>query len=271
MLKGNIYYLMKNYSITTPSLRQLSLIDYKIFSRLGMNYFRKGKETYSGRNHSGHITVRHRGGRLSRLYTTLDQFDRKFNIPFSICSLEYDSYRSSFISLIRYSNGVYCYRLSIYKNFIGDSLMSHSSIPETIKNGDGFLLKYAMPGSLFCNLELRPLSGFQLTKSAGAASLLLKKEYGRAYLKLCSGSVKLLSMYSSGFLGSISNKNYRYTVIGKAGGNVMLGRRPSVRGVAMNPVDHPHGGGEGKKSKRSFPRSPWGKRFKKHKKIITVK
>lgn len=262
---------MRLYNSITPSSRHLCLVDYHIFSKEKINFFLSKLKSNSGRNHHGHISVRHRGGGTAGLYLVLDQFERRFNIPYRIETINYDSYRSAFISLLRYQNGIYCYRLAIHKTFIGDTLMSYDNVPENIKNGDGCLIKFISPGSLICNIELKPQSGFQLSRSAGCYSVLLKRDERSAYLKLGSQVVKLVSIFCMAFIGSVSNKNFRYTDLGKAGNSRNLGIRPTVRGVAMNPVDHPHGGGEGKKSKRSFPRSPWGKRYKKFKKIKFIK
>jgi large subunit ribosomal protein L2 len=201
----------------------------------------------------------------------LNIHNRNFNIPFSIKKIEYDAFRSAFISLVRFSNGIYCYQLLIYKTFINDTFLCYNNIPENLRNGDGCLIKYISAGSVICNIELSPHKGSQLSKSAGCSSLLLKKDGLFAYLKVSSSQIVTLSVYCMAFLGSISNKNYRYINLGKAGRSRFLGIRPTVRGVAMNPVDHPHGGGEGKKSKKSSPRSPWGMVTRNHKKKILIR
>jgi large subunit ribosomal protein L2 len=251
---------MRFYRPLTPSLRQLCLIDHTIFSkRKIVRTFNFSDYNKAGRNHHGHITVRHHGGGVKKIYTYIDMFNRIFNIPFTIKSINYDAFRSSFISLVMYANGLISYRTLVYKNFINDILFSYNILPENLKNGDSCLLKYISPGAILCNIELIPNLGSQLSRSAGSSSLLLKKDETYAYLKLSSNKIIQISIYCLAFLGSISNRNSRYINLGKAGRSRYLNIRPTVRGVAMNPVDHPHGGGEGKKSKKSYPRSPWGK------------
>jgi large subunit ribosomal protein L2 len=251
---------MKFYRPLTPSLRQLCLIDHSVFTKKKvMNAFDVHFKRQAGRNHHGHITVRHKGGGAMHNYTTISNVNYFFNTPFTIKTIQYDAHRSAFISLVVYANGVISYRTLVYRTFINDVLYTYNIIPENLKNGDGCLIKYVSPGAILCNIELLPLFGAQLTKSAGTSSLLLKKEEQYAYIKLSSNQIIRISIYCLAFVGAISNRNFRYINLGKAGRSRYLGIRPTVRGVAMNPVDHPHGGGEGKKSKKSFPRSPWGK------------
>jgi len=256
-----IYFsFMKFYRPLTPSLRQLCLVDHTIFSKKKIvDTFSMHINRKAGRNHHGHITVRHHGGGADRTFTSLDMMSRFFSVPFVIKMVHYDSFRSSFISLVKYFNGLITYRILIYKTFINDTLMSFNSIPENLKNGDSCMVKYISPGALICNIELYPNFGAQVSRSAGSSALLLKKDGEVAYIKVSSNQILQISIYCIAFVGSVSNRNYRYVNLGKAGRSRYLGIRPSVRGVAMNPVDHPHGGGEGKKSKKSFPRSPWGK------------
>jgi large subunit ribosomal protein L2 len=254
---------MKTYRPLTSALRQLCLIDHAIFSKIKLiHIFNNTLKNTAGRNHHGHITVRHKGSGVAKIYTKIDMYSRLFGIPFTINSIYYDAYRSAFISLVLYQNGIISYRALVYKTFIDNKLMSHCSIPNNMKNGDSCIIKYITPGTILCNIELYPYYGAQLSKSAGCSSLLLKIENEYASIRLRSGKVLNISMYCMAFIGAMSNKNLRYVKIGKAGRNRWLGNRPTVRGVAMNPVDHPHGGGEGKKSKRSFPRTPWGKQKK---------
>jgi large subunit ribosomal protein L2 len=251
---------MKFYRPLTPSLRQLCLIDHSIFTKKKIiTSFSNQLKKNAGRNHHGHITVRHHGGGARRSYVRVNNINTFFNVPFVIKSIQYDSYRSAFISLVVFANGLVSYRVSVYRTFINDTLFNYNILPENLKNGDGCLIKYISPGALLCNIELSPMFGAQLTKSAGTSSLLLKKDNVNAYIKLSSNTIVQISIYCLAFLGAISNRNFRYVNLGKAGRSRYLGHRPTVRGVAMNPVDHPHGGGEGKKSKKSFPRSPWGK------------
>lgn len=252
---------MKVYKNYTPSLNTLCLLDHVIFTECKiLNRFTTRLDSSSGRNHHGKITVRHRKNYNKKKYLYLDNFNRNFNIPSKVLNVFYDANRSSFVSLVRYVNGIYNYRILIYKNFIGNYYTTYNNIPEYIKVGDSSLIKYISPGTIICNIEKRPSSGSQITKSAGCFAILLRKTSSVAFIKLSSSSVITLSVNCIAGIGMISNKNKRYINLGKAGRSVYNGIRPYVRGVAMNPIDHPHGGGEGRKSKDRFPKTYKGKR-----------
>jgi large subunit ribosomal protein L2 len=253
---------MKIYKSITPSLRSLCLIDHYLFSNYKfISRFHKRLKSFSGRNNYGNITVRHKINFIKKIYIHIDNFNRHFNIPFKILNIFYDSNRSSFISLIKYINGIYNYKILIYKSFINNYYYSYNNIPEYIKIGDHSILKYISPGSIISNIEIYPSNGAQLTKSAGCFALLLRKNNNKAFIKLSSNIIVQVSLYCMANIGMISNRNHRYINLGKAGRSLYNGVKPNVRGVAMNPIDHPHGGGEGKKSKSRHPRTPWGKRF----------
>ena len=256
---------MKIYKNYTPSLNTLCLLDHFLFSDYNfLNRFVSRLKCFSGRNHHGKITVRHKKSYNKKMYIHLDNFNRNFNVPYKVLNIFYDSNRSSFVSLVRYINGVYNYKILIYKNFIGDYYSTYNNIPEYIKIGDSSLLKYISPGTIISNIEKIPSSCSQLTKSAGCFAILLRKSASNAYVKLSSGKIVMLSLNCIASIGMISNKNNRYISLGKAGRSVYLGIRPSVRGVAMNPVDHGHGGGEGRKSKDRYPKTYKGRRIRRN-------
>lgn len=260
---------MKKYLASTPSLRSLCLVDHFIFTDFKfINRFYKNLKSFSGRNNSGKITVRHKFNFIKKKYIFLDNFNRNFNIPFKLLNIFYDSNRSSFITLIRYVNGIYNFKILIYKSFNDLYYYTYNSIPEYIKIGDHCILKYLSPGTIISNIEAYPFGGSQYTKSSGCFSILLKKTLKHAYVQLSSGEIIKLSLFCMSSIGMISNRNYRYINLGKAGRSIYNGIRPTVRGVSMNPVDHPHGGGEGRKSKSKDPRTPWGKRIFRKKRNI---
>jgi large subunit ribosomal protein L2 len=175
--------------------------------------------------------------------------------------MEYDPNRSSFIALVFFKNGLYTYLIAPQGLKIGDTLYTFKHMPEILTIGSNSCIKYLPAGSTLYNLECFPGAGNKLVRSAGTFCLLLKKDLDSniASVKLPSGVIRNISVYCNAYVGSVSNKDYKFINLGKAGRTRWLGVRPSVRGVAMNPVDHPHGGGEGRKSGRVCPMSPWGK------------
>lgn len=252
---------MKLYRNNTPSLNTLCLLDHFIYSDSKiMKRFTFRLKSHSGTNNYGRITIRHRKIYNKKKYIHLDNFNRNFNVPSKVLNIFHDSNRSSFVSLVRYMNGIYNYKLSVYKSFLGDYYTTYNNIPEYIKIGDSSLLKYMSPGTIVCNIEITPYKGAQLIKSAGCFAVLLRKTSSIAFLKLSSNQIMSVSLNCIGTIGMISNKNLRYKNLGKAGRSYYYGKRPQTRGVAMNPIDHPHGGGEGRKSKDRFPKTFKGKR-----------
>lgn len=254
---------MKNYVGITPSLKFLCLVDHSLFTNTKfINRFFKNLKSYNGG-----LVIKHKKTFIRNRYVYIDNFNRNYNIPFKILNIFYDSNRSSFISLIKHINGIYNYKILIYKTFIGNYYNTYNNIPEYIITGDNCSLKYISPGTIISNIENYPYNGCQFTKSAGSFSLLLKKDNSYAYIRLSSGKIMKFSLYCMASIGMISNKNNRYINLGKAGRSLYNGKRPFVRGVAMNPIDHPHGGGEGRKSKNKNPRTPWGKNINRKKRI----
>ena len=214
------------------------------------------KRRISGRNNRGEITIWHRGGGHKRRYRVIDFRRDKTGIPARVETIEYDPNRSAFISLLSYADGEKRYILYPQGLKVGDSVMSG---PEAdIMTGNALPLKNIPVGTLVHNLELRPGKGGQLVRGAGGSAQLLAKEGDYAQLRLPSGEVRQLHVDCMATIGQIGNVDHENISIGKAGRKRWLGIRPTNRGVSMNPVDHPHGGGEGKTSGGRHPVTPWG-------------
>ena len=216
-----------------------------------------------GRNNTGRITVRHRGGGHKRRYRIIDYKRNKFGVYGKVATIEYDPNRSAYISLIHYEDGEKRYILSPLKIKVGDKIISGKKVP--LKTGNALRLFNIPTGLSVHNIELTPDSGGQLVRSAGAYAQIMAHDSGYTTLKLPSGEIRMVSDQCMATIGQIGNKTYEQIVSGKAGRSRWLGRRPSVRGVVMNPVDHPHGGGEGKSSGGRHPVTPWGKPTKGYK------
>ncbi len=257
--KNNKYIL--RYNPITPSLRHTCLVNKRLLdNKLINNNLILNLKNNSGRNNSGQIRVRHRGGSYKRIYRKIDFARTIINIPAYIYSTEYDPNRSSFISLVFYSNGIYCYILSTQFNYEKQLFIyNYDSKVSYYHLGDSNLLLFFSNGTLLHNIELLPGKGSILSRSAGTHSILVNGDEKTTKIKLSSGSIKDLSSYCRATIGVVSNQWYRYINLGKAGRSRWLGIRPSVRGVAMNPIDHPHGGGEGKKTGRASPFTVWGR------------
>lgn len=212
----------------------------------------------AGRNNKGKITRRHSGGGHKRLYRIIDFKRKKDNIPAKVEAIEYDPNRSARIALLKYADGERSYIIAPQKLKVGDIVMSGENAD--IKAGNCLPLKSIPVGTLVHNIELIPGKGAELARSAGAAIQILAKEERYAHIKLPSGEVRLVNIECRASIGQAGNLDHEIISLGKAGRKRWLGVRPSVRGTAMNPVDHPHGGGEGKnKSAGRDPVSPWGK------------
>ena len=209
-----------------------------------------------GRNNHGRITSRRKGGRVKRKYRIIDFKRNKFNISAEVIRNEYDPNRSSFISLVKYDDGEFRYILSPKNIKIGDKIMSGENVE--IKDGNSLPLKNIPVGTNVHNVEMKPGAGGQLARSAGTSVQIISKEETNVQLKLVSGEIRLINKNSLATIGVLSNPDNKNTKLGKAGRNRYLGNRPKVRGVVMNPVDHPHGGGEGRTSGGRHPVTPWG-------------
>ncbi|MBM4286763.1 MAG: 50S ribosomal protein L2 [Deltaproteobacteria bacterium] len=216
-----------------------------------------------GRNNYGRVTARHRGGGHKRLYRIIDFKRNKENVPAKVASIEYDPNRSSRIALLHYLDGDKRYILAPVDLKVGDMVLSS---PEAdIKPGNALPLRNIPLGTQVHNIELKPGKGGQMARAAGASAQLVAREGNYAQLKLPSGEVRVVHVNCKATIGQLSNVEHENLSIGKAGRKRWLGKKPHVRGVAMNPVDHPMGGGEGKSSGGRHPVSPWGKPTKGYK------
>ena len=239
----------------TPSRRYMSVSTFddittnKPEKKLTVALRKKG-----GRNHHGRITVRRRGGGHKRRYRIVDFKRNKFDLEAIIKTIEYDPNRSPRIALIEYSDGEKRYILAPEGIKVGDTVKSSSDRIE-FKTGYAMPLQHIPEGMLVHNIEMKPGKGGQIARSAGSYARIMANENGYTTLKLPSGEMRMIS---ENCIATIGNKSHENIKIGKAGRSRWLGKRPKVRGVAMNPVDHPHGGGEGKTSGGRHPVSPWG-------------
>jgi len=252
---------LKKYNPTTPSQRGLVRVDKsELWKGRPHKPLTEGLTKSGGRNNLGRITSRHRGGGHKRLYRIIDFKRNKLDCVATIERIEYDPNRSAHIALIKYDDGIFSYILAPAKMKAGDKVVS--SAGADIKTGNCLPLKNIPVGTIVHNVEMKPGKGGQIARSAGTSVSIVGKDSGYAQIKLSSSEVRLVPLDCMATIGILSNADKKNTIIGKAGRNRWLGRRPHVRGVAMNPVDHPHGGGEGKTSGGRHPVTPWGKSTK---------
>ena len=210
-----------------------------------------------GRNHHGRITSRRRGGGHKRRYRIIDFKRNKFDMPATVQAIEYDPNRSPRIALLQYEDGEKRYIIAPEGLKVGDTVIS-SENAVAFKTGNAMPLGVMPDGMLIHNIELKQGKGAQMARSAGSYARIMASESGMITLKLPSGEMRMVDERCMATIGMVGNRNHENIVLGKAGRSRWLGRRPKVRGVAMNPVDHPHGGGEGKTSGGRHPVSPWG-------------
>ena len=249
---------LKSYKAITPSLRQLVIVDRSgLWKGKPVKALTRGKSESGGRNNHGHITAHHRGGGHKRRLRLVDFKRRKFDVAATVERLEYDPNRSGFIALIKYADGELAYILAPQRLKAGDQVVSGERVD--IKPGNAMPLANMPVGTIVHNVELKKGRGGQLARSAGTYAQLVGKDAGYAQIKLNSGELRMVPAECLATVGAVSNPDQQNIVIGKAGRTRWLGHRPVVRGVAMNPVDHPHGGGEGKTSGGRHPVTPWGK------------
>jgi large subunit ribosomal protein L2 len=215
-----------------------------------------GKTRISGRNNVGNITMRRRGGGHKRRYRVIDFKRDKVGVPATVATIEYDPNRTARIALLHYADGEKRYILAPVGLGVGDTVVS--SAHADIKPGNCLKIKYIPLGTILHNVELRPSKGGQLVRSAGVGAQLMAKEGKYATLRLPSGEFRKILMECRATVGQVGNSEHGNRKLGKAGRSRWLGRRPKVRGSAMNPVDHPHGGGEGRTSGGRHPVTPWG-------------
>jgi len=252
---------LRKYKPVTPGLRFKTLPTFEEITKdkpeesLIVTLKKKG-----GRNNYGRITCRYRGGGTKRYYRIIDFKRDKLNIPAKVTSIEYDPNRSTRIALLNYSDGEKRYILAPLELKVGDSVMAGDEVE--IKPGNAMPLAKVPLGTMIHNVELRRGKGGQIARSAGGMAQLVAKEGEYGHLRLPSGEIRLVRLECFGTIGQLSNIDHENISFGKAGRTRWLGRRPRNRGVAMNPVDHPMGGGEGKSSGGRHPTTPWGKATK---------
>lgn len=252
---------LKTFKPVTPSLRGTVSIDRsELWKGKPVKTLTVGKSKTGGRNNQGRITSWHRGGGHKQKYRIIDFKRNKFDVVATVERIEYDPNRTAFIALIRYTDGELSYIIAPQKLAIGDQVVS--SLTADIKPGNAMPLKNIPIGAIIHNVEMKPGKGAQLARSAGGYIQLVGKDVGKAQLRLRSGEVRIVSIDCMATIGVVSNPDQKNIQIGKAGRNRWLGKRPVVRGVAMNPIDHPHGGGEGRTSGGRHPCTPWGKSTK---------
>ncbi len=250
---------IRKFKPTTPSLRQMAVMTSAELTKGAKpeKKFLAKKTKTAGRNALGRITSRRRGGGAKQKYRIIDFKRQKQDIPATVKSIEYDPNRTCNIALIAYADGEKAYILAANGLQVGDKVISSDSAD--IKVGNSKLLKDIPVGTLVHNVELHPKRGGQMARSAGSYAQLMAKEGNEALLRLPSGELRKVKNNCRATIGQVGNLKHEQINIGKAGKNRLRGRRPKVRGVVMNPVDHPHGGGEGRTSGGRHPVTPWGK------------
>lgn len=250
---------IKKYKPTSPARRFMSVSAFEEITAKSPERSLLGKvKKNGGRNNAGRMTVRHQGGGNTRKYRIIDFKRTKDGIPARVASIEYDPNRSANIALLVYKDGEKRYILAPYGLNVNDTLFSGADAD--IKVGNALPISAIPVGTLIHNIELTPGKGGQLVRSAGNAAQLMAKEGAYAQVRLPSGEVRMISMNCRATIGQVGNLDYENISIGKAGRKRHMGIRPTVRGVVMNPCDHPHGGGEGKSPVgRPGPVTPWGK------------
>ena len=250
---------LKNFNPVTPSLRGTVLIDRSsLWKGPPVKGLTVGKTSSGGRNNHGHITVRFRGGGHKQSYRMVDFKRRaKWGVPATVERLEYDPNRTAFIALVKYQDGELAYILAPQRLKVGDVVVAGDKAD--IKPGNAMPLGAIPVGTVIHNIELKPGAGGKVARSAGTFAQLVGKDAGLAQIKLMSGELRTVRAECIASIGAVSNPDNSNQQLGKAGRSRWLGRKPHNRGVTMNPVDHPHGGGEGRTSGGRHPVTPWGK------------
>jgi len=249
---------LKKYNPSSPAQRQLVQVDRsELWKGKPVKNLTEGLTKSGGRNNSGRITIWQRGGGHKRRYRLIDFKRRKWDVPATIERLEYDPNRTAFIALLRYEDGELSYILAPQRVNAGDVLIAGEKVD--IKPGNALPLRSIPIGTIIHNVELTPGKGGQVARSAGTYVQLVGRDSGYAQIKMGSGELRLVRQDCMATIGAVSNADHSNTNDGKAGRTRWKGKRPHVRGVVMNPVDHPHGGGEGRTSGGRHPVTPWGK------------
>ncbi|HEX8731384.1 MAG TPA: 50S ribosomal protein L2 [Ktedonobacterales bacterium] len=248
---------IRNYKPTSPGRRGMSVASFEEITRSKPERsLLKKQVSKAGRNNQGRITARHRGGGVKQRYRIIDFKRNKFGVPAKVFSIEYDPNRSARIALLHYVDGEKRYIIAPNGLKVGDRVMSG---PEAeIRVGNALPMKNIPTGTVIHNIELYIGKGGQIVRSAGAAAQLMAKEGDYAQVRLPSGEQRLVNVNCMATIGQVGNLDHENISIGKAGRSRYLGRRPHVRGSVMNPVDHPHGGGEGRAPIGGQPQTPWG-------------
>jgi large subunit ribosomal protein L2 len=249
---------LKHFKPTTPGQRQLVLVDRSELWKGGpVKALTEGLTKSGGRNNMGRVTAFNRGGGHKRTYRVVDFKRRKLDVAATVERIEYDPNRTAFIALVRYADDELAYILAPQRLAVGDSVIA--SAQADVKPGNAMPMSAIPVGTIIHNVELKPGKGGQVARSAGSYAQLVGRDGSYAILRLNSGEQRKVLSSCFATIGAVSNPDHGNVSIGKAGRNRWLGKRPSVRGVAMNPIDHPHGGGEGRTSGGRHPVTPWGK------------
>ena len=249
---------LKSYKPTTPSQRQLVIVDRSgLYKGKPVKGLTEGLKSAGGRNNTGRVTARFQGGGHKRTYRVIDFKRRKLDVSGTVERLEYDPNRSAFIALVKYDDGELSYIIAPQRLAAGDKVIAAASAD--VKPGNAMPLQAMPVGTIVHNVELKPGKGGQIARSAGTYAQLVGRDQGMAILRLNSGEQRLVHGSCFATVGAVSNPDHGNINLGKAGRSRWLGKRPHNRGVTMNPVDHPHGGGEGRTSGGRHPVTPWGK------------
>ncbi len=249
---------LKTYKPSTPGQRGLVLIDRsELWKGRPVKHLTEGLTSKGGRNNTGRITMRRRGGGVKKLYRIVDFKRRKYDVPAKVERIEYDPNRTAFIALIRYEDGEQSYILAPQRLSPGDTVVSGAKVD--VKPGNAMPFRGMPIGTIVHNVELKPGKGGQIARAAGTYAQFVGRDRDYAQLRLFSGELRIVRQECMATVGAVSNPDHSNQNYGKAGRMRHKGIRPSVRGVVMNPVDHPHGGGEGRTSGGRHPVTPWGK------------
>jgi len=249
---------LKSYNPTTPGQRGLVLIDRsELWKGRPEKTLTEGLTKKGGRNNTGRITARRRGGGAKRLYRIVDFKRRKWDVPATVERIEYDPNRTAFIALVKYQDGERAYVIAPQRLGVGDQIVAGQKVD--IKPGNAMPLSGMPIGTIVHNIELKAGKGGQIARAAGAYAQFVGRDGGYAQLRLSSGELRIVRQECMATVGAVSNPDNSNQNFGKAGRTRHQGKRPAVRGVAMNPIDHPHGGGEGRTSGGRHPVTPWGK------------
>ena len=249
---------LKSYKPTTPGQRGLVLIDRsELYKGRPVKTLTQGLTKKGGRNNTGRITMRRQGGGVKRLYRIVDFKRRKFDQPATVERIEYDPNRTAFIALIKYSDGEQSYIIAPQRLGVGDTVVSGAKVD--VKPGNSMPFSGMPIGTIVHNIEIKPGKGGQIARSAGTYAQFVGRDGGYAQLRLSSGELRAVRQECMATIGAVSNPDNSNQNLGKAGRIRHMNKRPQVRGVAMNPIDHPHGGGEGRTSGGRHPVTPWGK------------